>query len=145
MPVTGAKDVASVLRQIARTPTSAEAKKARKKALQPMLDATKRNLASNRSVITGALSRALGLADKDKRTTALGPIRGKRHSTVAHLVEFGTRPHFQPRRLGGIYHPGARPKPFMRPAFESHRIEAMEILAKEILAGLERFIGRAGR
>lgn len=38
---------------------------------------------------------------------------------LAHLVEFGTAPHWQPRR--GRMHPGARAKPFFRPAFEAEK------------------------
>jgi hypothetical protein len=38
---------------------------------------------------------------------------------IAHLVEFGTLPHYQPRRR--VMHPGARPKPFIRPAFDSKK------------------------
>jgi len=43
----------------------------------------------------------------------------KRARYIAHLVEFGTAPHYQPRR--GIHHPGARPKPFFRSAYEQNR------------------------
>lgn len=38
---------------------------------------------------------------------------------IAHLVEFGTAPHWQPRRR--IMHPGAQPKPFARPAYEQEK------------------------
>lgn len=47
---------------------------------------------------------------------------------IAHLVEFGTRPHWQPRRK--IMHPGARPYPFFRPAFESKKQEVMAIFGR---------------
>lgn len=40
----------------------------------------------------------------------------KRSRKIAHLVEFGTAPHWQPGR--GVMHPGAKPEPFARPAFE---------------------------
>lgn len=130
MPISGDKEVAALLRRIARTPTSAQAKQARGKALQPIIDEARANLARQRSVVTGALARSLGVGQKDKNTTAAGPLKGKKHASVGHLVEFGTRPHYQPRRRQ--YHPGARSKPFMRPAFEHHKIHVMEILADEI-------------
>lgn len=41
---------------------------------------------------------------------------------IAHLVEFGTAPHWQPRRR--IMHPGARAKPFARPAYEQEKDDA---------------------
>lgn len=47
---------------------------------------------------------------------------------IAHLVEYGTAPHFQPRR--GIMHPGARQKPFIRPAFDSKGPEALKIFSQ---------------
>lgn len=130
MPISGDKEVTALLRKISRVPTSAQAKAARAKALQPIVTAAKQLLSVQNSVVTGALQRAIGTGDKDRNTTAAGPIRGKRHATVAHFVEFGTKPHWQPLRRQ--HHPGARPKPFLRPAFEMHRIEVMEILAAEI-------------
>lgn len=45
--------------------------------------------------------------------------KGARH---AHLVELGTKPHLIGRRgfkSAPIRHPGAKPKPYMKPAFES--------------------------
>lgn len=43
----------------------------------------------------------------------------RRARSIGHLVEYGTRPHDQPIRR--IYHPGATPKPFARPAEASKR------------------------
>jgi hypothetical protein len=51
----------------------------------------------------------------------------RRAKKLAHLVEFGTAPHFQPRFRRGFAHPGARPRPFFRPAFET---SARSVLAK---------------
>ena len=138
MPVSGDKEVAALLRKIGRTPTTTQAKKARGVALQPIVTEAKANLIAQKSIITGALYKAMGVGEKDKNTTAAGPVRGRRHTNVAHLVEFGTRPHLQPRR--GIYHPGARPKPFLRPAYEHQKIHVMEILAAEIRKLLKDFI-----
>jgi hypothetical protein len=47
----------------------------------------------------------------------------KRARKIAHLVEFGTAPHYQPLRR--IMHPGARPYPFFRPAFETTKQEVV--------------------
>ena len=43
---------------------------------------------------------------------------------VAHLVEFGTAPHYQPNLR--FRHPGARPFPFMRPTFDVHGPKVIE-------------------
>ena len=52
----------------------------------------------------------------------------------AHMVEFGTAAHVIRARKGGLLaigvpkvnHPGARPKPFMRPAFDTQARAAVE-------------------
>jgi hypothetical protein len=60
---------------------------------------------------------------REFRLTAAGPaIR------VAHLLEFGTAPHRQPRM--GIMHPGARPFPIWRPAFEEHKDQVVADVGK---------------
>lgn len=59
----------------------------------------------------------------------------KRARKIGHLVEFGTAPHWQPRR--GIMHPGARPKPFFRPAFEENKNSAGSIVARAAWARIQ--------
>lgn len=54
----------------------------------------------------------------------------KRARKIGHLVEFGTAPHAQPNL--GIMHPGARPHPFFRPAFESTKDEAVAIVGRNV-------------
>ncbi len=55
--------------------------------------------------------------------------RGRR---IAHLVEFGTRPHWQPKRFGGVMHPGARAYPFFRPAYEAKKNEVLRVFGNQI-------------
>jgi hypothetical protein len=55
---------------------------------------------------------------------------------IAHLVEFGTAPHWQPRWRGGWMHPGARPKPFIRPAYDAKAGDAVRIISREIWSGI---------
>lgn len=54
----------------------------------------------------------------------------KRSRKIAHLVEYGTAPHFQPGL--GIMHPGARPHPFARPAFEETKNEVTDAVGQEV-------------
>lgn len=49
---------------------------------------------------------------------------------IAHLVEFGTAPHFQPNLK--FDHPGARPRPGLAPAYEAHGDEVVERMATEL-------------
>ncbi|AZO29426.1 hypothetical protein [Mesorhizobium sp. M1B.F.Ca.ET.045.04.1.1] len=54
----------------------------------------------------------------------------RRARYLAHLVEFGTAPHFQPRFKGGFRHPGARAHPFFRPAYDSQQGNVLTILGQ---------------
>lgn len=59
---------------------------------------------------------------------------------ILHLLEFGTRPHFQPKFRGGFMHPGARPKPVMTPAYEAHKTGVERAFGVEIWRLLEKKI-----
>ncbi len=132
MPVTGDKEVAAVFRALAKAPTAAVRRKARQDALKPVKESARAKLYSNGSVETAALATALIVSEnlKNKDSSIVAVKRGKRGKKnrnpvrYAHLVEWGTAPHWQPNRFGGIMHPGARPFPFMRPALEQHRDSA---------------------
>lgn len=60
----------------------------------------------------------------------------RRARKLAHLVEFGTSPHFQPRFRRGYAHPGARPHPFFRPAFEARKHDVLATLRQRVEARL---------
>jgi HK97 gp10 family phage protein len=75
----------------------------------------------------------------------VGPRRGGRFKGYAgHLVEYGTAPHIIKAKAAGghlrlhgnvfveeVHHPGAVAKPFMRPAFDSKKDEAIGIIKDE--------------
>lgn len=67
----------------------------------------------------------------------------RRARYIAVLVEFGTSPHWQERR--GIMHPGATPKPFFSPAFESTKNETVTTLGRKTWALIERAALAFGR
>lgn len=104
-------------------------------ALEPMREATSMNALKLRQAGTsppgghldqGVVSVPVKEGSTRTRTTWWVSFT-KRARKIAHLVEFGTAPHAQPRR--GIMHPGARPKPFFRPAFETTKGETMSKLS----------------
>jgi len=78
----------------------------------------------------------------------VGPRRGGRFKGYAgHLVEYGTAPHIIKAKAAGgllhlrgnvfveeVHHPGAAAKPFMRPAFDSKKDEAIGIIKAECTA-----------
>lgn len=98
--------------------------------------------------------------DKHTRVVAVG-IRSSEHSRVAHLVEYGTVAHrIEPKRKGKLLvfevdgetvftthvdHPGASPHPFMRPAGDTKAQEAIDKLAENLGAGIEREARKLGR
>jgi HK97 gp10 family phage protein len=130
--VRGASELAAAFRALGRNPTAAARRKSRQAAGRVISEAAKANLVANDSVVTGALVQSMGVGEDERRQnrTLVGPRAGKfkkmRPASYAHFVEFGTAPHWQPNRFGGIMHPGARPKPFLRPAFEQHVTDAAQ-------------------
>jgi hypothetical protein len=145
MGVRGDREVAAKIRRFATAVSPAVRKRARQKALKSVESDAKTFLTANGSVETAALFSALTTTDDTKpNTSVVGVKRGRRGSKnrlparTAHLVEFGTAPHWQPNRFGGIMHPGARPKPFMRPAFEANRTEIPKAYFAEIWVAIAK-------
>jgi HK97 gp10 family phage protein len=127
--------------------TKADANALVRSALEPMRDLTEANAMVLRQAGTnprgGHLDQGVvvvPVAEKSSRTRTTWWVSfTKRARKIAHLVEFGTAPHAQPRR--GIMHPGARPKPFFRPAFDASKGGVFKLLG----AGIERMIMRKMR
>lgn len=101
--------------------------------MKPIQAAAKLNV----SVVSGELRDGLKIstAKKDGKVIARLRATGK-HGYVANWVEFGTSPHTITAKnrkglsFGGLFfqsvdHPGARPKPFMRPALDSQAQTAL--------------------
>lgn len=118
---------------------------ASRKALAPVLRDAKSNLRSNGSIITGALYRGMVIRLKGKKpgsvthhVAASGEAVGE-----AHLVEFGTEEHWQPKR--GQMHPGAQAKPFLEPAFVSNEKTAVKIFGDSLGPAIERQADRLSK
>lgn len=72
----------------------------------------------------------------------------------AHLVEWGTKPHSlgkgSKRKYAivgmqhGAWHPGAVPKPFLRPAYASKREEAVRVFAERLRRDVDG-LGKKGK
>lgn len=84
---------------------------------------------------------------------------GRNVRSYAHFVEHGTRPHAVGKgsiarqwkrstrevvQKGGM-HPGARPRPFMRPAFEAKKFEAFQQIVKVFRRELEVEVAKLSR
>lgn len=81
---------------------------------------------------------------------------GGKKAWYARLVEFGTARHWiRPKHrkslfLAGLFkeavdHPGAKPKPFMRPAFDGKAPTAIAAMADYIRARLPKELKKAGK
>lgn len=126
--VYGGQKVAGAFRKRSGMLTAPVLRSARNAALEPMLSAARVHLMANRSVHRGVLLKGMAIVTTGKNSSALGAT-GKAIS-IAHLVEFGTAPHWQPNRH--MMHPGARPKPFLRPAFEEMKGTVIATFAQEL-------------
>ena len=109
------------------------------------------------------------IAKKAYQQTATGKIRGVKKSDFkkkqglikprqyAHLVEFGTRPHSLKKgdqlargrrphvQTGPANHPGATAKPFMRPAFDTKKQEAIRVFAATVRTELAKELVKKGK
>lgn len=133
--VTGHRQTAAAIRKLAKFPR-AKVGQASRKALQPMLAATKANLRANKSYSRGVLYRSMRIRAL-KSTSAMSQwviAATGRGIAIAHLVEGGTAPHWQPKR--GRMHPGARAKPFLEPAYFAHDDQVVRIMTNELGMGL---------
>lgn len=122
---------------------------ASRKALRPVLREAKANLKANGSVESGELLSLMTIkrdpeAPKNRPTHVVGPDSKKSgHYRVAHLVELGTAPHFQPEL--NKMHPGAAAKPFLRPAFEEKKDEAIKMFGETIGPAIEKRAARLAK
>lgn len=92
----------------------------------------------------GDLRDSIKVSTKSKRGRVSATVRaGSKKAFYAHMVEFGTARHFiKPRKRKSLFfaglarevvdHPGASPKPFMRPALDSGQAEAVNAAADYI-------------
>ncbi|MFA7278913.1 MAG: HK97-gp10 family putative phage morphogenesis protein [Sterolibacterium sp.] len=100
--------------------------------------------------ISGELAKGLKLSTGSKGGRVTASIKAKgEHGWVARFVEYGTKPHLITAKKGGglqlpdgrvlssVWHKGARPKPFMRPALDQQASAAVVAAANYMKARLE--------
>lgn len=117
-----------------------------------MLDAARQQV----PVRTGALRDSLTVRSGYQRGRVTGTVRaGNSKVYYAHMVEFGTAKHFiKPKTArslfiaglfrDGVDHPGARSRPFMRPAFDSSSPAAIEAMAEYLRERIPKEFAKAG-
>jgi HK97 gp10 family phage protein len=99
-------------------------------ALRAGMNVVKPVAAANIHPVSGLLAAGLKIFTRIRGGVVSASLRATgKHAFVARWVEFGTRAHDIVAKLGGslffggvftkvVNHPGARPKPFMRPALD---------------------------
>lgn len=104
----------------------------------------KRNLESNGSVDSGELFGSVRVSTRSRRGVVTATVRaGNRKAWWWRWVEFGTSAHNIAGKKGGflsfgglfrksVTHPGAKAKPFMRPALDSKANDAIQAVGEQI-------------
>lgn len=62
--------------------------------------------------------------------------------SMSHWWEFGIAPHINGGRFEGTRHPGVRPTPFVRPAFDAGKDEALRLISTAMRAQIDKAIKR---
>lgn len=157
--LTGFKELEASLENIGGAVGKRLARAALKKAAEPMRDKAK-SLAPvktgklRNSIIIGSKlgnrqKRDLRKLSKDQRAAIelfIGPSYlkgdGGRHG---HLVEFGTAPHINGGMFKGSKHPGSKPQPFMRPAWDAEKEPTVDRLRGLLWEQIEKRAKREAR
>jgi HK97 gp10 family phage protein len=98
--------------------------------------------------VSGELAKGLKVGTRARGGTVTASLKATgKHRSIAHLVEFGTAAHTITAKnrkglsFGGLFfqsvqHPGAKPRPFMRPALDQQAqnavIAAAEYMKKRL-------------
>lgn len=100
-------------------------------ALRAGMSVVKPVAQSNIHSVSGELAKGLKIGTRRRGSLVTANLKATGpHRSIAQLVEFGTRAHNIAAKFGGwlsfmnvfrkeVAHPGARPRPFMRPALDS--------------------------
>lgn len=140
--VSGFGSLTRSLRQLARE-LDGPIGDAQRRSLGPTLRAVKNKLLQNGSFITGDLYKGMAIRTPKK------PRKDVKRSLIAatgkairkaHLVEFGTEAHYQPKR--NIMHPGAVAKPFLTPVFEEDKDDIIIRFGRHLGPAIERKAAR---
>jgi HK97 gp10 family phage protein len=160
LTLTGDKELLRTLNRLEAKATRRVVRPAASKAMTPVLKDARRRARDIGE--HGALAKSLGKKTKTysragvvmviigPRSDYQDPATGHKPSKTAHLVEYGTAPHTIQPKHGKVLvfepdtwntptviarrtvHPGAKPQPFMRPAFDTKSDQASYIFMTEV-------------
>ena len=153
MADTQIKGLAELQRALDQLPAKIEANIMRA-AMRAGAKVIAKEAAANVNSVSGALAASVrfGSRSNAKAGSVNGYVRaggkakkGRAAAFYAHMVEYGTAAHVikarPPNRMlaigvAQVNHPGARKKPFMRPALDTHAALALEAMREHIRATL---------
>lgn len=143
--IRGLKELEEKLRKLPDKMAKRVYRQAMSKALTPLVKLMKAYAPKR----TGALRRSITKNIKTMGARGLiigmaGPAKGKkiggsRPSRYAHLVEFGTAPHYQ-EKLKKM-HPGSAPRPFIRRAYQEAAPLMSKIFIEQVQTKLDLIAG----
>lgn len=158
--ITGLSDLEKALSNLSAAVSKRTARAALRQAAQPMAEkaqelAPVRSGKLKNSIRVGTMlngrqkklrKRAMTEDEKHAVTVFVGPsyIKGDK-GRHGHLVEFGTKPRINGGKFAGSKHPGTKPQPFMRPAFQAEAGPTIERLKPLLYKAIERAAKREAR
>jgi hypothetical protein len=127
-------------------------------ALKPVVRSAKKflTMTSRRNKRTGLLRKSInlkvkkypsgvifGAAGPDKET--IGYLNGRKQwpNKYAHLVEFGTQPHFQPK--ANRWHKGSKAKSFLETGYGAVKSEVLNIIEESVKNELEKEVKKLNK
>jgi len=142
----GFKQAELALKALQRSMAAEHARKHVRKGAKVLSDEAAQNAHS--ADPSAELSAAMGVVNNpdDPSGVYVTARRGKRHPKgyIAHIVEHGAAPHLiKPKKPGEVLkfnggafpfvnHPGVKPSPFMRPAWDTKKEEALRKIGDSI-------------
>lgn len=104
--------------------------------------------------VTGALSKSVRVSTRSRGGQVKAIVRaGNKEAFYAHMVEFGTAPHMLNKGVdnkskvlniagnlvgGKVMHPGAKAKPFLRPAVDENQSQIVKAVGERIKARIAK-------
>jgi HK97 gp10 family phage protein len=138
--IKGGRELAEFLAQL---PAKIE-KNIMRAALRAGANEFKAEAKANVPVDDGDLRDSIRVSTRSKGGTVYASVKaGNKKAWYWHFVEFGTQPHIIKAKKAGslqfggtfaksVMHPGAKPKPFMRPALDAKSGAAVAAVAAKV-------------
>lgn len=153
--ISGLKELNAKLKKMA----SRDANRITRRGISKMAQIIRKEMRAQAPRETGDLRKNIAYKIfRDSRGCFRGKVGPRPKAFYARFIEFGTAAHMIPRKdtkgrpqkklkignrvLTSVTHPGIRPKPFLRPAFEASKRRAVDEAGKLMWALIEQVAKR---